>query len=138
MPTSRTEIVPDHWRAFHEATGIPAAVRSVGEVALTGHTGDTETGFSSDPREQAKQTFRNITATLRAAGADWSDVIEMHSFHVGYAAQAPWIVEVARECIPGPLPAWTAVGVVELFEAEALIEISCRAVVDDRRHAFEA
>jgi hypothetical protein len=28
-----------------------------------------------------------------------------------------------------PVPAWTAVGVIELFEAEALVEISCEAVL---------
>jgi enamine deaminase RidA (YjgF/YER057c/UK114 family) len=40
---------------------------------------------------------------------------------------------VAAEFLEDPYPAWTAVGVTELLLPEALIEISCVAVVPTTR-----
>lgn len=39
------------------------------------------------------------------------------------------LLAVAAEFLTEPYPAWTAVGVTELFDSEAVIEISCVAVV---------
>jgi enamine deaminase RidA (YjgF/YER057c/UK114 family) len=40
---------------------------------------------------------------------------------------------VAGEFLDEPYPAWTAVGVTELFEPEALVEVSCEAVLPASR-----
>jgi enamine deaminase RidA (YjgF/YER057c/UK114 family) len=56
-------------------------------------------------------------------------VVEIHSYHVGYRAHADVVLQVAAEFLDDPYPAWTAVGVTELFEPEALVEVSCVAVV---------
>jgi enamine deaminase RidA (YjgF/YER057c/UK114 family) len=104
-------------------------VRVAGLVRLTWHTGDQDGSFSSDPEEQIRQTFVNIGETLSAAGADWVDVVEVTSYHVGLRAQAVVLLRVAGEFLAAPYPAWSAVGVSELFEPEALVEISCVAVL---------
>jgi enamine deaminase RidA (YjgF/YER057c/UK114 family) len=101
-------------------------------IRLTGHTGEDQDGvFSTIPEEQIRWTFRNIAVTLAAAGATWADVVEINSFHVAYRAQSDAVLAVAAEFLHEPYPAWTAVGVVELFDAEAVVEISCVAIVPE-------
>ena len=73
-------------------------------------------------------TFRNIGLTLAEAGLGWHDVIAMNSYHVGFRDQVPALLAVAAEFLAKPFPAWTAVGVTELIDPEAVIEISCVAV----------
>lgn len=122
------------WADFYEATHIPAAVSVDGTLRLTGHTGEEADGvFSPDPEMQIRQAFRNIGLTLAETGADWSDVVEINSYHVGLLNQSEAVLMVAAEFLEDPYPAWTAVGVTELLLPEALIEISCVAVVPTTR-----
>ena len=123
-------IVPEAWADFYEATHIPAAVSLGGMVRVTGHTGETADGvFSAEPEDQIRQVFRNIDLTLAEAAATWSDVVEITSYHVGLLNQADALLRIAGEFLDDPYPAWTAVGVTELVVPEALVEISCVAVV---------
>jgi enamine deaminase RidA (YjgF/YER057c/UK114 family) len=124
---TRDLIVPAHWRSFFEATGIPAAVRVDGQLTVSGHTGETADGFSPTAALQFRTALQLLTVTLAEAGMKWADVTEIQSFHVDLPAHAPWIVEIASEFMQPPLPAWTAVGIVGLFEPDALVEVSCRA-----------
>jgi enamine deaminase RidA (YjgF/YER057c/UK114 family) len=127
---SREAIVPAVWAAFYAQTSIPAAVRVGETLRLTGHTGETSDGvFSADPETQIRQVFHNIGLTLAEAGAHWADVVEINSFHVGLAKQAEALLRVAAQFLEDPYPAWTAVGVTELIIPQAVVEISCVAVV---------
>jgi enamine deaminase RidA (YjgF/YER057c/UK114 family) len=126
-------IVPAGWVDFYQATHIPAARRPDAVVRLTGHTGDRDGGFSPDPEEQIRQTFVNVGATLAEAGLGWADVVELTSYHVGLRDQADALLRVAGEFLDSPYPAWTAVGVSELFEPEGGREIRCVAVVSPAR-----
>jgi enamine deaminase RidA (YjgF/YER057c/UK114 family) len=131
-PTRREVIVPEVWADFYEETRIPAAVRVGDTLRLTGHTGETADGvFSDEPEEQIRQTFRNIAITLAEAGATWADVVEINSYRVGLQGQAQTLLQVAAEFLEDPYPAWTDVGVTELFLEEALVEIRCIAVVPE-------
>jgi len=128
--TKRDVVVPEGWRDFYEATHIPAAVRVGDTLRLTGHTGDMADGtFSADSATQARQTFVNISLTLSAAGISWSDVVEITSYRVGLRAQTDDLLKAASEFLEDPYPAWTDVGVTELFEPDAVVEISCIAVL---------
>jgi enamine deaminase RidA (YjgF/YER057c/UK114 family) len=126
----RNGVVPDHWTGFYEATHIPAAVRDGDRLYVTGHTGeDSDGSFSDDPETQIRQTFHHIGATLSKGGASWADVVELTSYHVGLQAQAQVLIDIAGEFLGDPYPAWTAVGVTELFDEGAVVEISCVAVL---------
>ena len=130
MPQTQKAIVPAAWADFYEETHIPAAVRVGDTLRVTGHTGETADGvFSVEAEEQIRQVFRNITLTLAEAEANWSDVVEINSYHVGLLNQAEALLNVAAEFLEDPYPAWTAVGVTELIIPEALVEIRCVAVV---------
>jgi enamine deaminase RidA (YjgF/YER057c/UK114 family) len=125
----RSVIVPQIWADFYTETNIPAAVSSDGVLRLTGHTGEvTDGSLSADPETQIRQVFRNIEVTLAEAGVEWSDVVEINSYHVGLLHQTETVLKVAAEFLDPPYPAWTAVGISELIYPEAIIEISCVAV----------
>jgi enamine deaminase RidA (YjgF/YER057c/UK114 family) len=126
----RNGFVPQHWTGFYESTHIPAAVRKGNRLYVTGHTGEDPDGsFSVDPETQIRQTFRLLSATLSEGGASWVDVVELNSYHVGLRAQAEVLLAIAGEFLHDPYPAWTAVGVTELFDVGAVVEISCVAAV---------
>jgi enamine deaminase RidA (YjgF/YER057c/UK114 family) len=128
--SGRDAVIPATWREFYAATGIPAAVRSGDVLRLTGHTGDRADGtFSDDPVAQTRQTFQNVALTLSEAGLQWSDVVEITTYRVGLRAQADVALQVAADFLEAPYPAWTDVGVTELFEPDALFEMSCVAVI---------
>ena len=129
-PERRDVLVPTDWADFYEETRIPAAVRVGDTLRLTGHTGETADGvFSVEPESQIRQTFRNIAITLAEGGASWSEVVELTSYHVGLRGQSDALLAIAAEFLEDPYPAWTAVGVTELFPPDAVIEISCIAVL---------
>jgi enamine deaminase RidA (YjgF/YER057c/UK114 family) len=133
--TSRDAVVPASWSAFYAATGIPAAVRSGEVLRLTGHTGDRPDGtFAHDPEAQTRQTFQNVALTLAEAGLQWSDVVEITTYRVDLRTQADVALRVAAEFLHVPYPAWTDVGITELFEPEALFEMSCVAVARSKDH----
>lgn len=127
--------MPAIWADFYEETRIPAALRVGDTLRVTGHAGETADGvFSADPESQIRQVFRNIALTLAEGGASWTDVVEINSYHVGLVAQSEALIRIAAEFLRDPYPAWTAVGVTELIIAEALVEISCVALLsEDRR-----
>ena len=128
----RDIVVSPPFAAFYQATHIPAARKVGNRLLLTGHTGDTPDGaYSDDVRDQLRQTFRNMQATLQQAGASWADVVTLNSYHVGLQAQAAALLEIAAEFLAEPYPAWTAVGVTELIDPPALVEISCEAALPD-------
>jgi enamine deaminase RidA (YjgF/YER057c/UK114 family) len=122
--------VPEHWTGFYESTHIPAAIRDGDRLYVTGHTGEASDGsFPADPESQIRQTFRHIGETLSIGGASWTDVVALNSYHVGLRSQAEVLIKVAGEFLQDPYPAWTAVGVTELFDEGAVVEISCVAAV---------
>ena len=129
----RDAIVPSVWAAFYEETRIPAAVRIGDTLHVTGHTGEAADGlFPEDDEAQIRGTFLNIALTLAEAGARWSDVSSLTSYHVGLRPQTAMLLKVAADYFDAPYPAWTAVGVTELWPPEAVIEISCIAVLRQR------
>jgi enamine deaminase RidA (YjgF/YER057c/UK114 family) len=126
MAPRRDAVIPSSWADFYAETSVPAAVRHGAAVYVSGHTGCYEDGtFDADAETQIRQTFRNITDALNEVGADWSQVVALRSYHLGLREQAEVMLEVAAEFLVAPFPAWTAVGVTQLFEDDAVFELEC-------------
>jgi enamine deaminase RidA (YjgF/YER057c/UK114 family) len=129
-PTNRTAIVSPIWQEFFDETNVPAAIRHGDTLYVTGHTGeDDDLTFSPDAEHQIRRTFQNIAQTLAEAGTDWSDVVDIVSYHVGLRGQAAALTAVSKEFLAAPAPAWSAVGVTELWDEGAVVEISCVAII---------
>jgi enamine deaminase RidA (YjgF/YER057c/UK114 family) len=129
-PRTGNAIVSSDWAAFFDETHVPAAIRVGDTLHVTGTTGETALDeYPEDPEIQIRQTFANIAVTLAEVGATWSDVVAMTTYHVGLSRQATLLLEVAADFLEAPYPAWSAVGVSELWSPDAIIEISCIAML---------
>ncbi|HEU5354037.1 MAG TPA: Rid family detoxifying hydrolase [Actinocrinis sp.] len=78
--------------------------------------------------EQMRQTLRNVQAILRAAGADFDDVLMMRVYLTD-VADFPAMNEVYSTFVSEPFPARTTVYVG--LPAGMLVEIDALAVLDD-------
>ena len=111
-------------RAFQEAVGFSDAVVHGDTIHLSGVVAAPMEG------EQGlvpayERAFARMDATLKRLGASWDDVIVFDTFHANgkMGAQLIELVEVKNRYIKAPFPAWTAVGVTELYEPTGVTEI---------------
>ena len=126
--------VPPGWEDWYSDWRYAPAVISGDFVFVSGCTGtQTDGTISNDPEQQIRQAFQNVGRALAAAGASFTDVVEMTTYHVGLAGQLESFRRVKDEFISEPYPAWTAIGIAELVEPAAIIEIRVTA---RRRSAF--
>lgn len=113
--------------AFQEAVGYSDAVIVGDLVILAGVVAVPEEG-DEGMQPAFTRAFDQIGATLERAGVGWDDVVEFETFHAGpMGPQLDEFVEVKNRYITAPFPAWTAVGVTELYEPTALVEIKVTA-----------
>jgi len=90
-----------------------------------------------DFKNQLRRAFTQIGATLKAAGADFSKVVMLNTFHIWASdnfqgdknAQLSAFIAVKDEFMPPPHPAWTAVGTTGLALETGVVEIQAIAHV---------
>ena len=87
------------------------------------------TKVAADPETQFAQAFDNLGEVLKEAGGNYSDVIEMTTFHVGLNEHLNVFLEVKDRYIQEPYPAWTAIGITELAYPDGLVEIRVNAKI---------
>jgi 2-iminobutanoate/2-iminopropanoate deaminase len=81
-----------------------------------------------DMRAQLEQTFKNLDACLKAAGATWADVVKTNTFVTDYAAFSQ-CSDVRMRYIGVGLPTSTTIQISGLAQPEAMVEIELVAVV---------
>jgi enamine deaminase RidA (YjgF/YER057c/UK114 family) len=110
-------------RAFQEAVGFSDAVVHGDTIYLSGVVAAPLKG-EMGLAPAYERAFARLDATLKRLGATWDDVSVFDTFHAGpMAAQLDALVPVKNRYIKAPFPAWTAVGVTELYEPTAVTEI---------------
>lgn len=110
-------------RAFQEAVGYSDAVIHGDTIYLSGVVAGPREG--EEGLEPAyTRAFEQLGHTLARLGATWDDVLVFDTFHKGsMGGQIDALVTVKNRYIKAPFPAWTAVGVTELYEPTAVTEI---------------
>lgn len=121
----RDPSLPD-WAPFSSAV-------TVGDtIYVSGHLGrDPETNelVSDDAAEQTRQTLANMERTLKAVGAELSDVVKCTIFLDNMADYAA-MNEAYAEAFPGDKPARSTIG-ADGLAIGAKVEIECIAVKPD-------
>lgn len=113
----------DQWHFSH-------VVRSRGLLFLSGVTGTgTDGRIAEDPGEQSEQLFRHLRQCLNAAAASLDDLVEITTYHVDLYTHLQAFTRVKDAYLPGPYPAWSAIGVSQLITPGALVEL--RAIAED-------
>ena|SRR6516165_1469343 len=117
---------------FEAEAGYSRAVVDGEWVFVAGTTGFDYAAMTiaEDPAEQARQTFRNITATLAEADASLADIVRVR-YYMPDLADWPTIVPVLGEVFGTIRPAATAL-VCGLVDPRMKIEIEVTA----RRRQF--
>lgn len=127
----RAAVYPaDHERhALYDAHGYSPAVRSGDLLFASGHVGSRHDGSPEpDFEAQVRLAFTNLENTLKAAGCDFDDIIDVTSFHTDPESQLETVLAVKSERFPAPpFPTWTALGATWLagfdFEVKVIARI---------------
>jgi 2-iminobutanoate/2-iminopropanoate deaminase len=82
-----------------------------------------------DMRAQMEQTFKNLDACLKTAGASWADVVKTNTFVTNYEEFSKHS-DVRMRYIGVASPTSTTVQISRLAQPEAMVEIELIAVVD--------
>lgn len=100
------------------------AVIAHGLVFIAGQVGLRADGsIPTSPKEQIEVAFKRIDAILKHLELDFSDVVELVSYHVDVNAQLADFRAVKAQYIRSDFPAWTILGVAALARPELVVEI---------------
>lgn len=116
---------------FAEATRVGDTIWVSGQVGY-----DARGEISTDAAEQARVAFENLAETLRLAGADLDDIVELRTYHVDMADIDGFRIAKDR-VITVPYPSWTLIGVQALSVPAIRVEISAVAVLGSGQRATE-
>jgi enamine deaminase RidA (YjgF/YER057c/UK114 family) len=131
--TDRTPIEPASWGSdldWYREHRLSPAVRVGDWVLVAGCTGSS--AAAEGPDAQMRLAYQEAGEVLAAAGASWNDVVSMTSYHVDFRLHIFAMTEIHREFVTKePFPAWTAVGVSDLYSPDAIVEIAVVALLPE-------
>lgn len=128
------DLLPEGWpRPKGYSNGVLAEGRLVFVAGMIGW--DQQGRFVDGFVEQLAQVLRNTLTVLHTGGATAEDIVRMTWYVKGldrYRENLGGIGRVYRDIIGRHFPAMSVVGVTELVEPEALVEIETTACVQQR------
>jgi enamine deaminase RidA (YjgF/YER057c/UK114 family) len=128
---------PPSMKGLYDNFHFAAAARSSDLLLCSGQLGVGPDGRAiADPAAQFAAAFEGVRAVLKEAGLDFTDVIEITTFHVGLREHLGTFMKAKDAVMPAPHSAWTAIGVTELAFPGALVEV--RATAQLRKPAARA
>jgi 2-iminobutanoate/2-iminopropanoate deaminase len=99
-------------------------------IYVAGQLGrDAQGNIVGDMRAQMEQTFKNLEACLKEAGASWADVVKTNTFVTDYEEFSKHS-DVRMRYIGVASPTSTTVQISRLAQPEAMVEIELIAVVN--------
>jgi len=121
-------VIPKGQEALYEQYHFAPAVKDGDRLFCSGVIGTGADGKPSpDPEAQFTQAFETLSAVLAAAGASFTDVVEITTFHVGLQQHLGKFMKVKDKYLREPYPAWTAIGITELAVPGGLVEVRATA-----------
>jgi enamine deaminase RidA (YjgF/YER057c/UK114 family) len=126
--TKRDVVFPAGRQDLYETNRYSAAVRSGDLLFVSGQVGSREDGTPEpDFEKQVLLAFDNLAAVLKAAGADFSDIIDVTSFHTDPQNQFDTVQAVRMKVLgEKPYTNWTAIGVNWLAGFDFEIKVIAR------------
>ena len=109
---------------YGEDFHMSPAIEVSGFLLLSGQTGvRPDNTISGDPETQMREAFVFLERNLGAAGLGLKHIVELTTYHVGLRAHLDTFIKVKDEFVRAPYPAWTAIGVSELWTVGSIIEL---------------
>ncbi len=116
----------------HVPSGYVHGIRAGNTIYIAGQVGRNEKGelLPGDAVAQARQAYANLHKILRAAGADWDNVVKITTYLIDRADNAA--VRAARlEAMGGRLVPHTGVIVEGLANPDLRLEVDAIAVLPE-------
>lgn len=121
-------------RAFQERWGYAPAIRAGDMILMSGVIAGTAPGDGTDAeafKRGLRRSFAALEENLAALDASFEDVVKINTYHVfdseyfdgDKMAHMEAVREVKVEVMGDVAPAWSAIGVSELFTDSGLVEI---------------
>lgn len=121
-------------RSFQQQWGYAPAVEAGGFVFLSGAIAGpaSDEGIDTEAFKQGlRRTFASLAKRLEALDVSFADVVKINTYHVYESAyfdgdkmaHMEAVRAVKEEFMGDATPAWSAIGVSELFSDEGLVEI---------------
>ncbi|NAZ80426.1 hypothetical protein GTR02_01155 [Kineococcus sp. R8] len=131
---------PGYGQTLFDALHYRQAVRVGDRVEISGQGGWSSeltfpVRFPASLADEIVQAFDNVERTLATAGASWTDVIAVDTFHVPTARDTIGddhtrvVVEQLRERMGDRASVWTQIGVAALGAPGMRVEIRVTALV---------
>ena len=121
-------VIPASMKAMYDQFHFAPAVRSDGLLLCSGQIGIGQDGkVPADPTEQFALAFEAVKTILAEAKLDFTDVVEMTTYHVGLQQHIGAFMAVKDRYVAEPFPAWTAIGITELAFPGGLAEVRVTA-----------
>ena len=125
----KTLINPPETEHYYDEWQMSDAVRVGDTIWVSGKVGiDQDGDMCKGVEQQTRWAFQRLQNSLAKAGATLDDIVELVTYHVSME-DLDTFMKVKSEFIHRDFPAWTAVGVTELYARGALIEVKATAVV---------
>ena len=128
--------VPASEQNFTERFRAAPAIRAGDFIFISGVVAYVPADVERTPEvyEAAiRDAFNQVELVLNEAGASWSDVVEMTSFHVDMREHQEIFRRVREEFITAtPYPAWTGIGVETLWADALFVEMRVQAYLGSR------
>lgn len=122
-------ILPDALKPTYQNFKFAPGVRAGGLLHMSGILGTGADGaVPADPTEEFEAAFQQAKMVLAEAGLDFTDIVEMTTFHIGLQEHIGTFMAVKDKYITEPYPAWTAVGTTELAFPGARMELKITAL----------
>jgi len=123
-------VIPASMQSMYDRFHFAPATRSGDFLLCSGQIGIGPDGRApADPTAQFTLAFEAVKAVLAEAKLDFSDVVELTTFHVGLLQNLGAFMAVKDRYLPEPFPAWTAIGVSELAFSGGLAEVRVTAAL---------
>ena len=133
--TNAERIIPEGWENTYNRFHYAPAVRAGDTLYLSGIVatlqGEENENNPEDLEAAFDRCFDALEKVLNEAGADFSHVVEMTTFHTELIHQVGPFTASKDKYLKEPYPAWTAIDVDRLYPERGLVEIKLIAYVGD-------
>lgn len=123
-------VVPNGMEWHYDEWHLSPLVKHGDFALISGVTGTRDDGScSSDIRTEIVEAFDKLGHVLASAELDYTDIIEMTTFHIDIAEWLPIFREVRSSYLHQPWPAWSAIGITALAVPGPHLEMKATCVL---------
>lgn len=134
--------VPQGFEIIRDDFNAGPIVRAGDSLYISGVVVGLPDGVERTPENveaAIRHGFNAVRALLLEVGADWDNVAELTTYHVDMRSHQEVFNDIRMEIFAeAPFPAWTALGVEQLWDDAFFMEITLVAYLGDEDEETEA